>query len=115
MERPHCSVRFSTSPIESNIVDKSIQKNGIGGVALDEWAHCLPTLQLLNYIYHQGIFKGFLMFSIHCASFVLGFTPCALAVHHSAKQGGNDGSAPRTLPLGTKAKQAEALNLVDIK
>eukprot|EP00944_MAST-04C_sp_MAST-4C-sp1_P011684 g11684.t1 len=88
---------FAFRPALSKItlLTQSIQKNGIGGVALDEWAHCLPTLQLLNYIYHQGIFKGFLMFSIHCATFVLGFTPCALAVHHSAKQGGNDGSSPR--------------------
>lgn len=77
------------------LLRQSIAEKGIRGVALDEWAHCLPTLQLLNYIYHQGILKGFLMFSIQCATFVIGFTPCALAVHHSAKQGGNDGSALR--------------------
>ena len=64
---------FAFRPALSKVtlLTKSIQKNGIGGVALDEWAHCLPTLQLLNYIYHQGIFKGFLMFSIHCATLYL--------------------------------------------
>jgi hypothetical protein len=74
---------------------QAIETKGIADVELDEWAHCLPAFQLLNYIYHQGVIKGFLMFALQCSSFVLGFAPGALSVHHSAKKGGQNGSEER--------------------
>ena len=86
---------FQPALTKINLLKNAIEQNGIANVELDEWAHSLPTLQLLHYIYHQGIMKGFLLFAIQCSSFVLGFAPGALAVHHSAKQGGQDGTEQR--------------------
>ena len=50
---------------------------------LDEWVHVLPTLQLFHYVGHQGLLKGFGLFALQMATYVVIFTPMGLIVHHS--------------------------------
>ena len=69
----------------------AIKSKGWRNVDLDEWCHLLPSLQLLHYIHHQGLIKGFALFVLQMGTYLAVFTPVGLMVHHSAKRGGKTG------------------------